>query len=119
MSRREDLPARLRRVRMERGLTLRETARRAKISSAYLCRIEHRVDRSPPSEAVLARLAKVLEDDVDRLLHMAGRVPEDVYCYILKTPGLVKFLREAKAAGLTGEDLLKLLNESHPVGARP
>ena len=52
--------------RAHRGLTLRELARRAGISSSYLSEIER--GRKPGSAAALAKIAAALDTTIDALL---------------------------------------------------
>ena len=61
----ERLGDRIRRVRKERALGLRETADKIGISPTYLSRIETMEEKSPPAERVLKKLADLLEDDFD------------------------------------------------------
>ena len=62
MVKREKLGHRLKRVRIARDLSLRETANKVGVSPTYLSRVENCLDPSPPTEKTL------------RALHLAGRV---------------------------------------------
>lgn len=106
---REKFGERLRRVRKERGLGLRETAAKAGMSATYLSRIETNDEKSPPGEEKLRALAKVLDDDADILMTLAGRVSEDLKKMITGDARMPEFLRVARELNLTGEQLLKLL----------
>ena len=113
----ENLGQRIRRMRLERKLGLRETATKVDISSTYLSRIETMSETSPPAEEVIRRLATLLQDDFDELMQLAGRVPEDVEKVIKGDPSMPAFLRTAKEQKLSGDDLMKLL-EAQKKGKR-
>ena len=112
----ETLGDRIKRIRMERGLGLRETAGKIGISATFLSRVETNAEKAAPSEEVLKKLAKVLDDDVDILMHLAERVPADVATMIKNDPGMPAFLRTARSQKLSGEQLLKILEESKKKG---
>jgi HTH-type transcriptional regulator, competence development regulator len=101
----------IRRVRTERELGLREMAGKLKISPAYLSRIETDEEKTPPGEDTLRAIAKILDEDFDRLMHLAGRVPSDVGEMIKKDPDLPQFLRTAKERGFTGKALEAMLDK--------
>lgn len=100
---------RLRARRTDLGLGLREAARAIGISPTFLSRIETKGES--PSEDVLRRLAALLGEDFDDLMCLAGRIAEDVRQVILSDPQMPAFLRAAAACGLTGADLLRLLDQ--------
>jgi transcriptional regulator with XRE-family HTH domain len=77
--------AKLRAMREEKGLGLRELAGRAKISPAFLSKIEAGKEKAP-AEPKLRALAKVLDFDPDAMLAMAGRLSADVVKIIQKHP---------------------------------
>jgi len=110
MPRREQLGDRIRRLRRQRQLGLRQTAARIGISAAYLSRIETDRGQSPPAERVIRTLASVLADDFDQLMQLAGRVSTDVERYITADPGMAGFLRRARRFNLTADDLMRLLD---------
>ena len=105
----DTLGKRIKGVRSERGLGLRETAGKVGISSTFLSRVEHGAEKAVPSEQVIRRLAKILGDDFDALMHLAGRIPSDVAKIILSDPVMPIFLRAARAQQLKAEDLMTLL----------
>jgi transcriptional regulator with XRE-family HTH domain len=100
---------RIRRVRTEKGLGLRETATKVGISATYLSRIETNEEKTPPAEKVIRALAGLLSDNFDELMSLAGRIPSDVTEYFATDPGLPAFLRRAKEKGLSSEDLQRRL----------
>jgi transcriptional regulator with XRE-family HTH domain len=105
----EILGQRIRRLRDEKGLGLREAAKEIGISPAYLSRIETNEEKTPPGEEVIRKLAKLLGDNIDELMSLAGRVSADVKEFIAKDPGLPQFLRTVRARGYSAEDLKRLL----------
>ena len=117
MAKREKLGHRLKRVRIARDLSLRETAAKVGVSPTYLSRVENCLDPSPPTEKTLRALADVLGDNFDELMQLAGRVPEDVEKVIKGDPSMPAFLRTAKEQKLSGDDLMKLI-EAQKKGKR-
>jgi len=115
----ETLGDRIKRIRKARGLGLRETAGKIGISATFLSRVESNAEKAAPSEEVLKKLAKVLDDDLDTLMHLAARVPEDVAAVIKKDPAMPAFLRTARDQEVSGEQLLKMLEESKKKKGRP
>lgn len=99
----------LRALREARGLGLRELARRQGLSAAYVSTLETGQLKTPPAARVLRALAEFYEVEADRLLLLAGRVPDDVKQLLLADPGLTRFLRAAAEQGLSGQDLLARL----------
>lgn len=93
----------LRSLREGKGLGLRELAKKARISPAFLSKVE-RGEVTPPAEKKLRSLAKVLDSDADALMAMAGRLPTDVLEIIKKHPNeymeLVRDLRNLSAEEL-------------------
>lgn len=75
----------IRRLRNAKGLGLNELARKAKVSAAFLSRVE-RGREKPPGEKKLRVLAKILDCESDLLLGIAGRIPPDVMRVIQKHP---------------------------------
>ncbi len=112
----ENLGQRIRKKRLERKLGLRETATKVGISSTYLSRIETMAETSPPAEDVIRKLADVLGDEVDVLMHLAGRVPQDVASVIKGDPRMPEFLRRAHQERVSGDELLKMLDERKDKG---
>lgn len=74
---------RLRLYRERDALGLREAARRIGVSPTYLSRIERGQVPRPPSERILRALAHLYDDEPAMLLHLAGRIPEDVQAMLL------------------------------------
>lgn len=70
--------------RTELGLSLRTAAGRAGVDVAHLSRVE--AGASPPSDALVQRLADVLEVPVDELLLVAGRLPGSLRRLVERNP---------------------------------
>lgn len=113
----ERLGQRIQRKRKEKKLGLREAAGKIDgLSPTYLSRIENDEEKSPPSERVLRALARLLDDNADELMALAGRVSEDVEKLVTADTSLPQFLRTASQRGLTGDKLLEMINEKAKKG---
>jgi len=108
----ETLGERIRRVRKERGLGLRQTATKTGISATFLSRVETGKEPATPSEETLRKLAAVLDDDFDELMQLAGRIPTTVKEYIQADPGMPEFLRRAQESNVSSEKLMELLEKA-------
>jgi transcriptional regulator with XRE-family HTH domain len=86
----------LKAIRLVRKLSLAAVAEPAKISTAYLQKLENGLVKNP-SPRVLMRLAQVLDCEYDRLMELAGYVNAAKS----KISGKVSFLE----AALRNEDL--------------
>ena len=97
----------IRKLRKDKGLSLRKLAEKVDISFVNIAHIEN--GRVATSEKIIKQLAKALDYDVDKLLAVADSVNEDIKKIIKKMPTAVPdFLRTAK--NLT-EDEWKELTE--------
>jgi transcriptional regulator with XRE-family HTH domain len=108
----ETLGDRIKRIRTQRGLGLREAAGKIGISATFLSRVESNAEKAAPREEVLRKLATLLDDDFDVLMQLADRVPKDVAAVIKNDPGMPAFLRIARDQKVSGEQLLKMLKDS-------
>lgn len=84
---------RLRNLRLQNGLNQRELADEVGIDFTYLSKIETG-KMSPPSQDTIRKLAEVLGADLDELLVLAGRVPDDVKEVVTQSREHPAFLRE-------------------------
>ena len=85
----------IRKLRKQKGLSLRQLAEKVSVSFVNIAHIEN--GRVTTSEEVIKELAKALEYDVDKLLAAADSVNEDIKNIIKKLPTAVpEFLRTAK-----------------------
>lgn len=66
------------------GLSLRSLATKCDVDVAYLSRVES--GATPPSDALVARLAGVLEVPADELVLVAGRLPEALRRLVERDP---------------------------------
>lgn len=105
----EPFGALVRRIREERGLGLREMAKKIGVSPTYLSKVE-RDEFGPPAEDKVRRIAEILNQDPDELLALAGRVSSDLSAIIRDQPReMATLLRTAK--GMTVEDLQRLAQQ--------
>ena len=85
----------IRKLRKQKGLSLRQLAEKVSVSFVNIAHIEN--GRIATSEEVIKELAKALEYDVDKLLAAADSVNGDIKNIIKKLPTAVpEFLRTAK-----------------------
>ena len=85
----------IRKLRKDKGLSLRKLAEKVDISFVNIAHIEN--GRVVTSEEIIKQLAKALVYDVDKLLAAADSVIEDIKKIIKKMPTAVPdFLRTAK-----------------------
>jgi len=85
----------IRKLRKDKGFSLRKLAEKVDISFVNIAHIEN--GRVATSEKVIKQLAKALDYDVDKLLAGADSVNEDIKKIIKKMPTVVPdFLRTAK-----------------------
>jgi transcriptional regulator with XRE-family HTH domain len=93
----------LRRLRLQLGIGLSKLARAIGISPTYLSKIE-RGELPPPAERQVVAIAKILGQDADVLLAMAGRIRSDLSAIIKKHPSqyaaLVRALRNTRESDL-------------------
>ncbi|HWR49663.1 MAG TPA: helix-turn-helix transcriptional regulator [Bryobacteraceae bacterium] len=88
--------ATIRRLREEKGISLRKFAESVKVSPTYQSKIE-RDELPPPGEDTVRRMAMALEQDEDELLGLAGKVSSDLDEIIKARPQLMaNFLRTLK-----------------------
>ena len=82
---------RVRELRQQLGLTLKELEARVNVNYTYLSKIENGI-LPPPSEKVVIQLAEALDTDREELLLLAGILPPDII-EKLKDPKFLKTLR--------------------------
>lgn len=105
----ETLGERVRKRRMELGLTLREAAKRMNKSATILSRIEGNREPTPLKEETIRKIAEVLDDDFDALMLLAGKVPQDVVAVMKENPRLPEFLRRVGEQNVSTDHLMKML----------
>ena len=98
------LGARIRLARLNKHLGLRELARQLDMAPSYLSDIEN--DRRTPAESVLRALAAVLDQSLDELMALGGRIGDEAERYVRTTPAAALLLRRL-SEGPTDERLLR------------
>src|SRR5438132_13877456 len=99
---------RVRELRKAKNLTLRDVAAKVDINFTYLSKIENgKLDFSDfPSEKLIRKLAKVLDGDVDELLLLAEKVPDEIKKRVIERPDAFR-----KLARLDDDAIDKLLED--------
>ena len=98
----ERFGAKVRRLREERDIGLRPFARMVGISATYLSKVE-RGELPPPAEDRVKEIARLLGQDPDELLALAGRVASDLGEIIRERPReMASFLRTVRGMGPEG-----------------
>ena len=115
---REKLGERIKRLRKEQDIGLRQAAAQLGISATYLSRIENGQESSPPAERVIQALAALFDDNFDELMQLAGRVSEDVQDMIMGDPDMPAFLRTARERKVSAAELMKLLEAKKKRGGK-
>jgi transcriptional regulator with XRE-family HTH domain len=85
---------RLRALRKEKGLTLRQMSAKVGVGHTYLSRIEtgRMTYGEYPSEQLIHKLADTLGADEDELLLLAEKIPEQVRTRLLQRPDAFRAL---------------------------
>jgi transcriptional regulator with XRE-family HTH domain len=99
---------RVRELRKGKNLTLRELAVKVKVNFTYLSKIENQKLSfgEYPSEDLIRKLAKMLDGDVDELLLLAQKIPEEIRKRVIERPDAFR-----KIAKLDDEKLDKLVED--------
>jgi HTH-type transcriptional regulator, competence development regulator len=117
MSGREKFGALIRRERKARGLSLRDMAKKIKVSPTFLSKVE--TEDWKPGEEKLRKIAEVIGCDPDDLLARAGRVPTELSEIIKQSPHrhqMTALLRTAKR--FTAEEMEKLVRQAHKISEK-
>ncbi len=93
---------RIRTLRVARGYSLRQLAPLVGVGFSYLSKIENnKLDfDGTASEALIRRLAEVLEADEEELLLLANHVPQRITERILQQPDVFRLLASLKPQDL-------------------
>ena len=104
-----DFGSRIRQLRVEKDISLRDFADRIRIDFTYLSKIENgKVE--PPSEDKIRKMAKELEVDAEYLLSLAGKVSsEKIRKAVQSNPSYGKLLRKIQARDLTSEQMARIM----------
>jgi transcriptional regulator with XRE-family HTH domain len=104
------LGERIRELREERDLSVRELARRIEVSPPFLSDVE--LGRRHPSEDVLERLAAALSTKVDELRKFDARPPvQELRRMAASDPAMGFALRKVVDQGVSAEELLEFLKK--------
>lgn len=105
---------RLKELRLQQGLTLRELANRVKLNFTYLSKIENDKIEYTPSADKIRAIAKALNADEIELLKLADKVPPELEP-LADNVSAIAFFRRAK--NLTSpedwKDLLDFLDQKY------
>ena len=105
----KEFGATIRKLREEQGISLRKFAKAVGISPTYLSKVE-RDEFPPPSEETIKKMARLLSQNEDETLALAGKTPSDVSEMVQRRPHVLPtFFR--KAAKLSNDNLLKLMKQ--------
>src|SRR5450432_2593697 len=79
---------RIRELRQAKNLTLRDLAKRVKVTFTYLSKIENQKLSFGefPSNELIIKLARALEADRDELLLLAEKIPDAIRQRVLQRP---------------------------------
>ena len=91
----QEFGIRIRQLRKQSGMTLRELAEKVNIDFTYLSKIENGAV-PPPSDKVISKLARALNAGKDELLILAGKIPPELV-QILKNKETLQRLRTTHA----------------------
>jgi HTH-type transcriptional regulator, competence development regulator len=111
---REKFGAFIRREREAKGLSLRDMAKKIKVSPTFLSKVE--TEDWKPGEEKLRNIAQVIGCDPDDLLAQAGRVPTELSDIIKQSPHrheMTALLRTAR--GFTAEEMGKLVRQAQKI----
>ncbi|MDQ3816221.1 MAG: helix-turn-helix domain-containing protein [Acidobacteriota bacterium] len=86
------------------AFSLRRFAQEVGVSAAYLSKLEMG-EALPPKAEKIKVIAKLLETDADELLALAGKVDPILPELIREKPRMADFLRSAREADLTNEQI--------------
>ena len=103
----ETFGKKLRDLRVESDIGLRELARLINKSPGYLSDVE-RDHVPPPSEDVILKIAEVIAADKNELLSLAQKMDPEISRYVTREPEAADFLRMAKDKEFDSDDWEKL-----------
>src|SRR4051794_17172140 len=100
---------RVRQLRQDKGLTLRDLAPMVGVGFTYLSKVENgRLGFGDfPGEELIVRIARVLGADEDELLLLAKKIPERVRMRVLERPDAFRRLASLDDKALDG--LMKVI----------
>jgi transcriptional regulator with XRE-family HTH domain len=107
----------IRRRREAMDLSLRDMAKKIKVSPTFLSKVE--TEDWKPGEEKLRKIAEVIGCDPDDLLALAGRVPAELSEIIKQSPhrhSMTRLLRTTK--GFTSEKMEELVHQAQKIKGR-
>ena len=86
--------SRIRELRQAKKLTLRDVAKKIKVTFTYLSKIENQKLSfgEYPSDELIVRLARALDADPDDLLILAEKIPDAIRKRVLQRPDVFRRL---------------------------
>lgn len=104
--------SRIRELRQAKSLTLRDLAKKVRVTFTYLSKIENQnlSFGEFPSSDLIAKLAITLDADPDELLLMAEKIPEVIRKRVLERPDVFRKLANLDDNRL--DDVLEFLSLS-------
>jgi transcriptional regulator with XRE-family HTH domain len=78
------LSQRLKSLRKEKGIGIKPLADQLNVNYTYLSKIEN--DKANPSKATIRRIAEYFDVDVDELMILSDRVPDDIEQILRENP---------------------------------
>ena len=83
---------RIRELRQVKNLTLRDLAKKVRVTFTYLSKIENQKLSfgEYPSDDLIVKLARVLDADPDELLLLAEKIPEAIRKRVLERPDVFR-----------------------------
>ena len=84
----------MKRLRKEQKITQRDLAERVKVDFTYISKMENEKLQNYPSEAIIRKIANVLEADADELILLAQKVPSEMRKTIMDDNLAIEFLRK-------------------------
>lgn len=111
-----ELGTRMRQLRRERGMTLREVAQAAGVNQTYLSKIENNKPGFIPAAEKLRVLATVLGADPLELLMLAGKVPPELEHMVASPSGRRFYVRSRGITSPAEWDALTDLLDSRSGG---
>ena len=100
----------VRRLRQEKGISLRKFAVQVSMSPTYLSKVE-RGEFPPPAEEKVKAMARLLGQNEDEFLALAHRVASDLTGIIRERPKIMAdFLRTMR--GLPQDEMRRLLSQA-------
>ena len=90
------LSQRLKELRKNKGLTLKDVSRRCGCSFQYIAQLENDIAFRPKIE-LLYKLAAYYDFSSDILINEAGKIPQDIYWDVVNKPALNEIIRNYKA----------------------